>query len=639
MGVPGNEVAQQNVRRRSPLKLLVTSGIFYLLLAFSWGVGSALAEGFLSPEEAFPLRAEATDGRTLRFHWDVPNGYHLYRDRIEVVAGNPAVQIASLKRPDGKVVWDSNFGRNVAVFDQPVDIEVQLVSGPPEAPLIVRWQGCADAGLCYPPQERLVKAALTSLGASNNTVTIADDTAATPAPIQAVRANTAPAATASTPQSPAETATDETGQIAAAFSSGSAVRVAGVFLLAGLLLSLTPCVLPMVPILSSVIVGQEQTPGRARGFLLALSYSLGMALVYSAFGAAAGLMGEGLAAALQTPWVLTAFALLLVVLSLSMFGLYELQMPSFIQSRATEWSNRFKGGSLTGTFLMGGVSALVVGPCVAAPLAGALMYISQSRDVWLGSLALFSMAMGMSVPLLLVGLSAGSLLPRVGPWMTKVKSVFGLMLLGVAIWTVSPVIPVAAQMLLWAAWMLGIAALFGLFDASTSRPSPLRRAAGTAFAAVAAVLLVGAASGGQSVLQPLAHLKPQAAVAATTSSHAAFERITKAEDFERILADAKNSNQMVMLDLYADWCVACKEFETLTFSDPVVMQKMQPMRLVQLDITANAADHKALLKRFGLFGPPAILFFKPGQSTPAHTVIGFQNATAFSVSIDRAKAA
>jgi thiol:disulfide interchange protein DsbD len=370
-----------------------------------------------------------------------------------------------------------------------------------------------------------------------------------------------------------------------------------------------------------------------------------MALVYAAFGVAAGLAGEGLAAALQNPWVLGGFALMLSVMALSMFGVYELQLPGAIQGRATEWSNRLPGGSMAGVFLMGGISALVVGPCVAAPLAGALVYISQTRNVVLGGLALFSMAMGMSVPLLLVGISAGSLLPRAGAWMERVKQVFGMMLLAVAIWMVSPVLPAAVHMLFWATWLLAGAALLGVFGAATpqhARPPVPARAMGTGLVAVAALLLVGAASGGQSVLQPLAHLRPVAAAsgvmgsAQASTAHLNFERVTNAEALDAALHQAQQNGQAVMLDFYADWCVACKELETFTFADPAVQQRLKGARLLQADVTANTAQDKALLKRFALFGPPGMVFFQPAAAGEPYKVIGFQNATDFLASLNHA---
>lgn len=607
----------------------------------------AWADEFLPPEQAFAFSASTTDGHTVRLHWTIAPGYHLYRDRISVQADAPGVAWTPLALPAGIDEFDSNFNKTMAVYRQAVDVELKLTQGSAAIPLTVGWQGCADSGLCYQPDSRQLQVALTGLGATQNGVQYAAPATTDTTPATAASPRSTPVVMVSseqnTPLAQTNKSSDATDSIAQTLASGSLLQTMGAFLLAGLLLAFTPCVLPMVPILSSLIAGQSGPVSRGKGFGLALAYSLGMALVYAGFGVAAGLAGEGLAAALQNPWVLGAFALLLSTLALSMFGFYELQMPSAIQSRATEWSNRFQGGSFIGVFIMGGVSALVVGPCVAAPLAGALVYISQTRDVVLGGLALFAMALGMSVPLLLVGVSAGSLLPRVGGWMERVKQVFGMMLLGVAIWMVSPVIPAAAHMLLWAAWLLTAAALLGIFGGgSPQHPhTPVAaRASGAGLAALALVLLVGAASGGQSILQPLRHLAAaQAGSLPGATAHAGlkFERVASVQALDAALAQARQQGQTVMLDFYADWCVSCKEFETFTFSDSTVQKRLGNVKLLQADVTANSAEDKALLKRFSLFGPPGIVFFEGASAKVVHKVVGYQAPKDFLASLSSAR--
>lgn len=604
-----------------------------------WAV-TALADDFLAPERAFAFSAKPLDARTVRLHWDIAPGYHLYRERLSVQAEAPGVQWAALALPPGKNEFDANFNKTVAVYREAVDVDVHMTQGSAAFPLTVGWQGCADAGLCYPPDSTQLRVTLTGFGAMQNLITQADIGVAASASAPQGRLDIL---MSKQPLAPINKGKEATDSIASTLASGSLLRTMGVFWLAGLLLAFTPCVLPMVPILSSLIAGQTGPVSRRKGFSLALAYSLGMALIYAGFGVAAGLAGEGLAAALQNPWVLGGFALLLSTMALSMFGFYELQMPSAIQSRATEWSNRFKGGSYVGVFIMGGVSALVVGPCVAAPLAGALVYISQTKDVVLGGLALFSMALGMSVPLLLVGVSASSLLPRAGAWMERVKQAFGMMLLGVAIWIVSPVLPTALHMLLWSVWLLTAAALLGVFGATTpqhSRTPVAARASGAGLAALAVVLLVGAASGGQSVLQPLAHIRmAQAGSLPGTPARTGlqFERVASMQALDAALAQAQQKGQTVMLDFYADWCVSCKEFETFTFSDPAVQKRLGPVRLLQADVTANNAEDKALLKRFQLFGPPGIVFLDGNAATRVtHKVVGYQNAGDFLASLSHA---
>jgi len=625
--------------RRLLLGLAVLGGLW---------AAPALADDFLAPEQAFAFSAKAVDAYTVRLHWDIAPGYHLYRERIGVQSDAPAAKWEPLMLPAGKDEFDANFNKTVAVYRQALDVDMRLTQGSAAVPITVNWQGCADSGLCYQPTSAQLQVALTGLGATQNSVTqatpAADDAAPAPAPA-APAATSASAAKSAPAPAVAKTSSEAPDSIASTLASGSLLRTMGVFWLAGLLLAFTPCVLPMVPILSSLIAGQSGVVSRSKGFSLALAYSLGMALIYAGFGVAAGLAGEGLAAALQNPWVLGGFALLLSTMALSMFGFYELQMPSAIQSRATEWSNSFQGGSYVGVFIMGGVSALVVGPCVAAPLAGALVYISQTRDVVLGGLALFAMALGMSVPLLLVGVSAGSLLPRAGAWMERVKQVFGMMLLGVAIWMVSPVLPGAVHMLLWAAWLLTAAALLGIFGPNTpqhSRTPVMARSTGFGLLAMAALLLIGAASGGQSVLQPLLHIRSAQAAGLPSAGAVAhtglkFERIANVEALDAALAQAQQKGQTVMLDFYADWCVSCKEFESFTFSNAEVQKRLGPVLLLQADVTANTSADKALLKRFNLFGPPGIVFFDgAAQAKIVHKVVGYQNAADFLVSLSSA---
>lgn len=611
----------------------------FCALAILWPLGQTWAANeFLPVKEAFELSAQMDAGKGLRLHWQIAKGYHLYRDRIQVRMGGEDLTQQVITSPSGKKVYDTNFAKEVEVYEGAVDVTVIPPAGRGNT-LELTWQGCADAGLCYPPETTSLRWT-THTGETKDAVQIIETSE------QASEALDTKAVAADASLARPDAGVSSSGsEIERTLASGNWLHIAGLFALAGLLLSFTPCVLPMVPILSSLIAGQGESLSRRKGFGLSVAYSIGMALVYAAFGVMAGLAGEGLAAALQNPWVLGAFASLLAGMSLSMFGLYELQMPSFIQSRATEWSNRFQGGSALGVFLMGGVSALVVGPCVAAPLAGALVFISQTRDVVLGGMALFAMAMGMSVPLLLVGLSAGSLLPRAGAWMERVKQVFGMMLLGVAIWIVSPVLPAPIHMVFWAVWFLVASALLGIFGTATAsqKPTPVAaKTGGAAAIAVASILLLGAASGGQSVVQPLVHLRglgtAQSAAAPANADGKAlrFEKVASIAQLESEIQTARQRGQTVMLDFYAEWCVACKELEALTFSDPSVQTKLRNVRLLQADVTANNKDDRALMKRFGLFGPPGILFFdQHGGSDPVKKVIGYQNASDFLVSLNQ----
>ncbi|HML83404.1 MAG TPA: protein-disulfide reductase DsbD [Thiomonas arsenitoxydans] len=455
------------------------------------------------------------------------------------------------------------------------------------------------------------------------------DASATAAP--AVGASTSPGGAASA------TATGgESSRIGAALASGSLLSIIPMFLLFGLLLAFTPCVLPMIPILSSIIVGQGDKVSRGRGLALAVVYSLGMALVYTAFGVAAGLLGQGLAASLQNPWVLSVFALLLVVLSLSMFGFYELQLPNSLQSKLSNTSGKMQGGHFIGVFIMGGLSALIVGPCVAAPLAGALLYISQTGNAFIGGVALFALAAGMSVPLLIVGFGAGTLLPKAGGWMDGVKYFFGVLLIATALYMITPVLPDWLLMLAWAALLLVSATFLRVFDRLPDAASGwmrLFKGLGVVLALTGAVLVIGLAAGNRNVLQPLAGVGGSAAGGAAVASvpPAQFQRVKTVTELDQVVA---SSSKPVMLDFYADWCVSCKEMEHFTFTDPAVAQQMAGMTLIQADVTSNNADDKALLKRFQLFGPPGIIFFKDGKEVGR--VVGFEDAKTFLASMQRA---
>ncbi|HEX5684246.1 MAG TPA: protein-disulfide reductase DsbD [Ideonella sp.] len=589
----------------------------------------AADETFLDPAEAFRPQVTLGADDALQISFVIAPGYHLYRERFTLQADPTLAPLPAAALPAGREHFDTNFNRTMTLWEGTVQVTQALPAGLQAAALTMGYQGCADRGLCYPPQRGTVRLARDTAGTLTAAWEPAGDLFATPAAETA-----ASQATAAQAPAPAEESNDNHAGV---LSSGSLLKVVPMFLLGGLLLSFTPCVLPMLPILSSIIVGQGAPVSRRRGFTLALAYSLGMALVYTAAGVAAGLLGSGFAAALQNPWVLGSFAALLAVLSLSMFGVWELQMPAAIQQRVNNASNQLSGGRHLAVFAMGGLSALLVGPCVAAPLAGALVYISQTRDVLLGGAALFALAAGMSVPLLLLGLSAGSLLPRAGRWMEQVKTFFGLMLLAVALWLVSPVLPAPVLMFVLGAGVLAAVLSLGAFETGTWR---LWRGVGGVAALWGVALMAGALSGGDSVVQPLRHLARAGGAVVSTAVAAPtegpnFQRITSVQQLDDAL---RTAGRPVVLDVYADWCVSCKEMEHLTFRDAAVRPRLERALLLQADVTADSADAKALMKRFSLFGPPAVLFFdaRGAEVTSART-IGFENATAFARRLDHAK--
>ncbi len=567
-------------------------------------IGAVQAAELIPPLLAFKPTARALDAQTAEVRFEIAKGYYLYRDNFRFAAEPASVQLGKAVMPKGQEKDDDTFGRVEVYYDE-VAIRVPVErnsSGVLPLTLNITSQGCADIGVCYPPQKQSVSLEM-------------PDASAAPAAEPIERAPTA----------------DESGRIARLLSGASASVVIASFFGFGLLLSLTPCVFPMIPILSGIIVGAGRA-GRgvshARGFTLSLGYVLGMAVTYAAAGVAAGFSGTLLSASLQNAWVLGGFALIFVALSLSMFGFYELQLPSFMQSRLSEEATHLKGGSLAAVTLMGALSALIVGPCVAAPLAGALLYIGQTGDAALGGAALFSMGIGMGVPLLAVGLSAGTLLPKSGAWMEAIKKAFGVVLLATALWIVSPLLPVSAQMAGWAALLIIPAIFMHAIDPLPPHAHPAMRfwkGVGLLMLLTGAAMLAGALSGATDPLRPLAALGSGNASAETRSLP--FERIRSLAELD---ARIKTAGKPVMLDFYADWCVSCKEMERFTFSDPRVQQRLSGWLLLQADVTANSDNDKALLARFGLFGPPGILFFNnKGEELPDVRVIGYQRAEDF----------
>ncbi len=639
-----------------------------LLVSLLLGLGLArqvlAADDFLDPEAAFKGDMRALDARHVEVTFDIAPGYYLYQERFKIAA--TGATLGTPEFPHGKVKFDETFQKNVETHRGLIRIIVPVEKAAPRFALAVDYQGCADKGLCYPPAQMRADVSLAAFGgdgsvavkpgrdmpdpdapgnaqatgdsassaaqkAAESTPSVSGLPAALPAPSPSER-SASPATSAQKAAAAPVALIDDDGTTAA-LRSGTLWQIVGVFFVAGLLLSLTPCVLPMVPILSSIIVGHGAKVGRARGFSLAVAYSLGMALVYTAFGVAAGLVGQGLAAALQNAWVLGAFAIALVILSLSMFGAYELQLPASLTGPLTHTSQHLPGGRFLGVFAMGGISALIVSPCVAAPLAAALLFLSQTHDVWLGGSALFSLAIGMSVPLLVVGASAGTLLPRGGAWMDGVKRFFGALLLGVAIYTIQPVLPGEVALALWGALLAGGGAAL-LHGASTpgGRAAWARQAAGAVLGVIGVLQLVGAASGGTDPLQPLKHFAGRREAAA--ESRLAFSPVRTVAELDAAIGAASTAGRPVMLDFYADWCVSCKEMERFTFADANVRRKLAAATLLRADVTVNSAEDRALLKRFDLFGPPGMIFFDArGQELTPLRVIGYQDSKRFLVTL------
>ncbi len=614
-------------------------GLALLALVLT-GAPALAKDDFLEPEKAFQFKATAVDDRTIEVAFEIANGYYLYREKFAFAAEPGTVRLGPAQIPPGKIKFDETFQKDVESHRGTLRILLPVEAAEGAFTLRVTSQGCADAGLCYPPMESVAKLNMKVSGA--------------PAALVPAGAAGAP------PVSDSAGSGNSKGAVATAESRIEAVLAQrdlwlGLLLFFGLgiALTFTPCVLPMIPILSSIITGQGASLTKTRGFALAAAYVAGMAIIYTGMGVAAGLAGEGLAAFLQKPAVLLSFAGLLVLLSLSMFGFYELQLPAFLRDRLDAMSSKQQGGQFVGVFIMGALSAVIVGPCVTAPLASTLVFIAQSKDAVFGGAMLFAMALGMGVPLLLIGLGAGALLPRAGGWMEGVKRFFGVLILATALWMINPVIPSWLEMLGWAALLIVSAVYLRVFDPLPEAASGWRRlfkGLGVLLLAAGALQLIGLASGGRDVLQPLAHLRGPAAAAspAATAGAApqaaagrsikeAFARVKTVDELDAAIAMAAALGRPVLLDFWAEWCVSCKEMEKFTFTDPKVAGKMSEFTLLQVDVTANNEQDRALLKRFGLFGPPGIIFFgKDGKEIQGSRVIGFQNAERFLDSLQRA---
>lgn len=587
-------------------------------------LGQSNPQELLPPDEAFRISVEVQDANTLIANLTPAKDYYLYRDKIAFEAKQDGVVIEKITLPPGKMKEDMTFGQT-EVYYSPIQAVISLKREDPASEqaltLDATYQGCNDpVGVCYAPINKVIDLTLpamkTAIGAAERD------------------------ATAELFQMPSRMPAIETEayKIDRMFESGNFWLILTGFFGIGLLLAFTPCVFPMFPILSGIIANRGKHMTKGHGFILALAYVLGMAITYAIAGVAAGLSGAMLSAALQNAWVLGTFAVIFVLLSFSMFGFYELQMPGSLQTKLSEEAGHLKGGHLTGVFGMGALSALIVGPCVAAPLAGALLYISQTRDVLLGGSALFVMALGMGAPLLLLGTSAGALLPRAGAWMESIKQFFGVLLLAVAIWLISPVINEVVYMLLWSALLIISAIYLHAIDPLPERSTGLRKflkGVGVIALLVGMALLIGVLSGSRDVLQPLSKIS-LANTSTDNNGEAAFSAY-QSLPFQRVKTIAEldeqirqSKDQYIMIKFYADWCVSCKEMERFTLSDAKVQSRLKDVVLLQIDVTDGTPDDAALLKRFKLFGPPGILFIdRQGNDIPDIKIIGFLNKNDF----------
>jgi len=568
--------------------------------------GEPKAEGgFLPMDEAFVFSASSSSPDRVTLRWDIADDYYLYRDKVKVAVPDGGATLGSPQFPDGKLHVDEYFGEQVVYYGQAlVTVPVSAAPGTSELALDVSYMGCADAGLCYPPTTKRITVALGAAPAE-----ALPESVATGKPMRS-----------------------EQDLLAEKIRSGNLLAVLATFFGAGLLLAFTPCVLPMVPILSGIIVGagRDRPVSRGRAFSLSFAYVMGMALTYTIAGAVFAAAGQQAQAFFQKPWIIVLFAALFVLLALAMFGVFNLQVPAALQARLTDASNKQRQGTLLGTAVMGALSSLIVTACVAPPLVAALAVIGQSGDVFRGGAALFSLSLGMGVPLLVVGASAGQLLPKAGPWMDAVKAVFGVMLLAVAVWMLGRILPGPVTLGLWAtlAFVSGFC-LWTMGSREMTGATAVRRGLGALAVVYGVLMLVGALSGRSDPLQPLAGFGGSGNHSAAVK-HAEFKRIKTVADLEREVATASAAGKPVMLDFYADWCVSCIEMEKFTFTDPGVQAEFERAVLLQADVTANDDADQALLKHFGILGPPTIVFFDAdGRERPEFRVVGFKKAAEF----------
>lgn len=583
----------------------------------------------LPAEKAFRLLAESPDGLALKLDFQVAKGTYLYRDEIRLrLKDGQNLGLGELQLPQAVIKQnsvrpDGSLG-DVAVYETDFSAQVPLLRHVGDASrleLKAEYQGCNEIGICYPPQRQDIALELPAVDASKLTQAAPQATAA---------ANqTAKVSTSEQPQS-------EQDQIAALLQGGNAWLILLSFFGIGLLLAFTPCVFPMIPILSGIIAGQGKEITTRKAFMLSLIYVLAMALAYTVAGVLAGLFGENIQAAFQNPWILGGFALVFIALALSMFGYYELQLPSGLQSRIGALSNRQQGGTYTGVAIMGLLSALIVGPCVAPPLAGALIYIGQTGDALLGGAALFAMSLGMGAPLIAIGTGAGRYLPRAGAWMEAVKAVFGVMMLGLAILLLERIIHPSLAMLLWGLLLICSAVYMGALKQlpeTASGYAKLWKGLGVAALIYGSLMLVGVAANGKDTLQPLRGLGLGGGAgngAGQQAAHLQFRRIKSVADLEQQIAKARANKQTVMLDFYADWCTYCIQFEKYVFSDARVQARLANTLLLQADVTANDAEDKALLGSLGLIAPPAILFWSSsGDEQRAARIMGYMEVERF----------
>ena len=571
--------------------------IFLLLFTFIYSFSLELSQDFLEPQDAF--KSSFTKNQdSLNFKLDLGRDIYLYDDKLKVFISKPEkIEITE----DVNIPEPEAYHEFIVLFNNlDLTIPFSLLNSKINSSkyeITVQFQGCSKAGLCYAPMSEKYLLELDGTIVKKELKEVLVQT-----PVQ-------------------NTGLNETDTIANSLKDGNILLILATFFGFGLLLSLTPCVFPMIPILSSIIVGASKNEDMtaSRGFFLSLVYVLSMSVAYTIAGIIAGVFGANLQAALQNPYVLVVFALIFVALAFSMFGYFEIRLPASIQTKLNKTTDGKKKQGIAGIAIMGFLSALIVGPCVAPPLAGALVYIGQTGDALLGGMALFVMSLGMGVPLLLIGLGAGKFMPKPGGWMEGITRIFGIVMLGVAIWLLDRVLDASLIIVLWALLLLGSAIYLKIYT------NIITRLISRVLLILGTVLLVGAISGATNPLKPLDKFTSSKSVVNT--NELVFQKVKNIVELELAI---KNSDKPIMLDFWASWCVACKELEEITFKDDEVIKKLQGFTLLKADVTLNNDDDKALQKMFGVVGPPALIFWdKDKKEVKSSKIVGYKNPKDF----------
>ena len=550
----------------------------------------------LPAAEVFQVEVKRVDPNTFVVDWQIKPNYFLYRDRIKLIPQQDSnIHLGTVRFPANLTKKDKQ-GHVFTIYRNHLSIPVGLLGEKPGETLIdLHYQGCSDDGFCYPPEVKQIKLSI------NDSLELSE-----------VTLEKAAAQSSLSTEEPM----DEISQI---FVTHSWSMILLIFFGFGLLLSFTPCILPMVPVLSGIIVGHGKTVTTRKAFFLSLSYVLSMSVTYAVFGAVVALLGANLQISMQSPWAISIFSLIFIILALSMFGFYEFKLPNSWQTKIAGSSRTQRGGHYLGAAIMGCLSTLILSPCVTAPLIGVLTYIAQSHNVLLGSLTLFFLSLGMGTPLLLIGTSAGKWLPESGSWMDAVKAFFGILLIAVAIYLMARILPPGLTMGLWASLLIFSGIYAGALTQSVTNQDKFFQGFGILFLSYGLLILIGASMGATNPLQPLANLQ----AASIDSPFSVPKEIQTLSTIENKIAQA--NGKPVMLDFYADWCASCKVMEQTTFKDPKVLSNLNHFKIIKIDVTANNTNNKEIMKHFKVVAPPTFIFFNAQGKELTHLKIVGEN--------------